>query len=80
MKGDGKTGHRIPKGMKYSGDEVDFGEKVHYWLKRRHRPESLESRRLKKFFFGNMLRTREAIFVTKTVIRIFWNDTHTPIT
>ena len=71
MRVDGKTGHRIPKGKKYSGDEVEFGAKVHYRLKRRHRPERFESRRLKKIFFGNMLLKEEAIFGTKNAFRNF---------
>ena len=69
VRGDGKTGHRIPQGMNCSSDEVEFGEKVHLRLIRRHRPERLESRRLKKFFFGNMLLTGEAIFGTKNAFR-----------
>ena len=57
--------------MKYSGDEVEFGEKVHYWVKRRRRPERFESRRLKNIFIGNMLLTGEAIFGTKNAFRNF---------
>ena len=38
---DGKTGYQRLKGKKYRGDEVEFGERVHYRLKSRARQEKI---------------------------------------
>ena len=63
---DGKTGYQRLKGKKYRGDEVEFGEKVHYSLKRGARQEKLESRLAEGFYLGKVWRTGEAIIGTKS--------------
>ena len=63
---DGKTGYQRLKGKKYRGDEVEFGEKVHYRLKKGARQEKLESRWAEGFYLGKLWRTGEAIIGTKS--------------
>ena len=63
---DGKTGYQRLKGKKYRGEEVEFGEKVHYRLKRGARQEKLMSRWAEGFYLGKVWRTREAIIGTKS--------------
>ena len=50
-------------------DEVEFGEKVRYRLKRRARQRKLESQWAEGFYLGKVWRTGEAIIGTKTGVR-----------
>ena len=82
MRDDGKTGHRIPKGKKYSGDEVVvLARRVHNWLKRETPTRKVRVQATEEpFFFSNMLLTGEAIFGTDECFSQLWNGTQTPST
>ena len=71
---DGKTGYQRLKGKKCRGDEVKFGEKLHYRLKRRARQEKLMSRWAEGFYLGKVWRTREAIIGTQEWRSQIWDD------
>ena len=62
---DGKTGYERVKGKKYSGDVVEFGEKVHYRQRKKARSDKMEARWEEGFYFGRLWRTNEAIVGTE---------------
>ena len=63
---DGKTAYERWKGKKFTLEEVEFGEKVHYRLNLKNKPqqEKLEVRYGEGFYLGRWWRTGEAIVGT----------------
>ena len=52
------------KGKKYGGDEVEFGERVHYKYKKQIMANKLEHRWGEGFYLGRLWRSGEAILGT----------------
>ena len=60
---DGKTGYERWKGKRFQGEEIEFGEKIHYRenLKARAKQTKLEIRWGEGFYLGRWWRTGEAV-------------------
>ena len=78
MRDDGKTGHRIPLGKKYSGDEVEFGEKGPQLAQKETSTRKVGVQAAEEFFFGNILRTGD--IWNQDCHSQVWIETQTPST
>ena len=60
---DGKTGYERWKGKPYHGEEIEFGEKIHYRenMKARPKQNKLKARWGEGYFLGRWWRTGEAV-------------------
>ena len=61
---DGRTPYERLKGKRYQGDAVEFGERIHYKLKKQTMSHKLEFRWDEGYYLGKVWRTGEAIVGT----------------